>query len=115
MHPFNAYGGKRDALIARAKVVLNIHYYAAQVFEIVRVSYLLANSKAVVTEIGPDTDLDETERRRRRRALQRDADAALALVRDDDAAMPGDARLRGLQQAREAAMLDAALAQMCCG
>ena len=56
---FGAYGAERDALIARAKVVVNIHKHEAQVFEIVRVSYLLANSKAVVSEGGPATEIDE--------------------------------------------------------
>ncbi|HEY0785714.1 MAG TPA: TylF/MycF family methyltransferase [Acidobacteriaceae bacterium] len=51
---FGAYGRERDALIARAKVVLNLHAYETEVFEIVRVSYLLANAKAVVSEIAPD-------------------------------------------------------------
>lgn len=47
---FGVYGKQRDELIARSKVVLNIHFYDAKIFEMVRVSYLLANSKAVVTE-----------------------------------------------------------------
>jgi hypothetical protein len=47
---FGVYGAERDALIARSKIVLNLHFYAAQVFEIVRVSYLLANRKLVVSE-----------------------------------------------------------------
>ncbi len=51
---FGVYGRERDALIARAKVVLNLHYYETNLFEIVRVSYLLANSKAVVSEPSPD-------------------------------------------------------------
>ena len=51
---FGIYGDERDALIARAKVVLNLHAYGTEVFEIVRVSYLLANAKAVVTEAAPD-------------------------------------------------------------
>jgi hypothetical protein len=55
---FGVYGQERDALIARAKIVLNLHKHAAQVFEIVRVSYLLANRKAVVSEITPTTDID---------------------------------------------------------
>lgn len=45
-------------MIARAKIVLNLHLYDAQVFEIVRVSYLLANRKCVVSEIGNDTALE---------------------------------------------------------
>src|SRR5271155_78102 len=46
------YGAARDALIARAKLVVNVTLYK-RVFEIVRVSYLLANKKAVVTVVDP--------------------------------------------------------------
>ncbi len=56
---FGIYGEKRDKFIARSKIVLNVHFYDAKIFEIVRVSYLLANSKAVVTEIGPSTQMEE--------------------------------------------------------
>jgi hypothetical protein len=52
------YGTERDALFARAKVVLNLHYHEAQVFEIVRVSYLLANRVCVVSEVGLDQRLE---------------------------------------------------------
>ena len=38
----------RDALIARSKIVLNLHFYPTAIFEIVRVSFLLSNGKAVV-------------------------------------------------------------------
>ena len=55
---FGVYGAERDRLIARARVVLNLHYYRAQVFEIVRVSYLLANHKAVVSECDDQTTVD---------------------------------------------------------
>jgi SAM-dependent methyltransferase len=48
----------RDELISRAKVVLNIHFYEPGGFEAVRVFYLLANRKAVVTEINPGEFLD---------------------------------------------------------
>jgi len=50
---FGIYGKQRDELIARAKLVLNVHFYESKVFEIVRVSYLLANAKAVVSECSP--------------------------------------------------------------
>jgi SAM-dependent methyltransferase len=50
----NLYGQERDHLIARSKIVLNLHYYAAQVFEVVRVSYLLANHQFVISEACPD-------------------------------------------------------------
>jgi hypothetical protein len=43
------YGAARDDLIARSKVILNVNMYEiAQIFEVVRVSYLFANRKAVV-------------------------------------------------------------------
>lgn len=56
---FGVYGAERDALIARAKVVLNVHFYDAQIFEIVRVSYLLANRKAVISEYSEGTEIDD--------------------------------------------------------
>ncbi|KUP94609.1 CgeB family protein [Tritonibacter horizontis] len=52
------YGAKRDGMISRSKVVLNMHFYETQIFEIARVSYLLANKKAVVSEIGENTQID---------------------------------------------------------
>jgi hypothetical protein len=52
---FNVYGSARDGLIARSKIVLNLHFYESRVFEIVRVSYLLANRKCVVSEVGSDS------------------------------------------------------------
>ncbi len=51
---FDVYGEARDQLIQRSKIVLNLHYYSAQVFEIVRVSYLLANKQFVISEICED-------------------------------------------------------------
>lgn len=56
--PFGVYGAERDALIARAKLVLNIHAHPTKVLEIVRISYLLANRKAVVTEMDAETELE---------------------------------------------------------
>ena len=56
---FGVYGKDRDDLIARARIVLNIHFYESKVFEIVRVSYLLANSKAVVTEGSEDAEMEK--------------------------------------------------------
>jgi Flp pilus assembly protein TadD len=58
-HLFSVYGSERDAAIADAKVVLNLHFYEDSIHEIVRTSYLLANSKAVVTECGPRTEIDD--------------------------------------------------------
>lgn len=56
---FGVYGEERDHLIARAKVVLNMHQHAAQIFEVVRVSYLLANRKAVVSELSTATAMED--------------------------------------------------------
>lgn len=51
---FGVYGEKRDALIARARIVLNMHFYEAKTFEIVRIAYLLGNGVCVVSEGGTD-------------------------------------------------------------
>jgi hypothetical protein len=46
------YGRARDALIARSKIVLNVNLIdRSRIFEVVRVSYLLANRKAVVDRV----------------------------------------------------------------
>ncbi|MBY0558650.1 tetratricopeptide repeat protein [Hyphomicrobium sp.] len=58
-HLFSVYGEARDRAIAEAKVVLNVHFYEDSIHEIVRTSYLLANRKAVVSECGPRTEIDE--------------------------------------------------------
>lgn len=51
---FGCYGEERDRLYARAKIVLNAHFYESRVLELVRVSYLLANRRFVVSERGTD-------------------------------------------------------------
>jgi hypothetical protein len=54
------YGPARDELISRAKIVLNINMYTrSKIFEIVRVSYLLANKKVVVADLDTDTSIDD--------------------------------------------------------
>jgi len=54
------YGAARDDLIARAKIVLNINLYAqSKIFEIVRVSYLLANRKAVIADLDVNTSIED--------------------------------------------------------
>lgn len=50
---FGKYGAGRDAYIARAKLVLNIHCFEALHLEQVRLSYLLNNKRFVVSEF-PD-------------------------------------------------------------
>jgi hypothetical protein len=54
------YGTARDGLIARSKIVLNVNNIPrSKVFEIVRVSYLLANAKAVVSDVYPESYIEE--------------------------------------------------------
>jgi len=55
---FGVYGEERDSYIARAKIVLNVHFYLMYIFETVRVSYLMANRKAVVAECNDATEVD---------------------------------------------------------
>ncbi|MCW5746411.1 MAG: glycosyltransferase family 1 protein [Alphaproteobacteria bacterium] len=55
---FNCYGAERNALIARSRIVLNLHFYDGKIFEIVRVSHLLANRACVVAETGLDAELE---------------------------------------------------------
>jgi hypothetical protein len=56
---FGVYGEERDAFIARSKIVLNIHFYESKVIEIVRIYYLLANKRFVISERGNDQELEE--------------------------------------------------------
>lgn len=55
---FDSYGENRDRWIARAGIVLNMHFYDSRLFEIVRCSYLFANKKLVVSELGNDMELE---------------------------------------------------------
>ena len=54
VHLFGVYGDQRDEVIARSKIVLNIHFYSSKIFEIVRLSYLLSNRAFIVSEHGSD-------------------------------------------------------------
>lgn len=82
---FGVYGAERDALIARAKIVLNMHYYEAQIFEIVRVFYLMTNRKAVVSEINADTAVDPAYRDGVAAAAYEELPAACLRLLADDA------------------------------
>ena len=48
------YGGGRDNIISRSKICLNVHHDGRDMFEIVRVSYMMANAKRVVSEESVD-------------------------------------------------------------
>ena len=58
-----ALGASRDAWIARSKIVLNMHYWDAKIFEIARVSYLLIavlEAEPTVFQVGINfADADE--------------------------------------------------------
>lgn len=54
------YGEARDQLIARSRLVVNTAFYEnSKIFEIVRVSYLMANRKAVVAQVDPGTFIED--------------------------------------------------------
>lgn len=55
---FGFYGDARDALIARSKMVLNIHQDNATIFSIVRVGYLMANSKAIISDLPSNGEIE---------------------------------------------------------
>ena len=55
---FGVYGNERDVWIGRSKLVLNHHFYNSEIFEIVRVFYLMTNSIAVVAEVNESTSID---------------------------------------------------------
>ena len=56
---FGVYGADRDRHIARSKIVLNLHGHPTEIFEVVRVHYLLSNAVAVVSEINPSTSVSD--------------------------------------------------------
>lgn len=101
---YNSYGEERDQWIARAKLILNLHFYDAHIFEMVRVSYLLANRKCVVSETGLDASM-EAPLRDGVVFVDYDKLAATCLFLLNDAAMrqsyadKGFAAIRALSQA----------------
>ena len=52
------YLADRDTLVARAKIVLNVHAAEDSALEMARVAYALANRRALVTELGRGQRLD---------------------------------------------------------
>jgi hypothetical protein len=80
------YGGARDSLIARSKIVLNVNYMdRARIFEVARVSYLLANRKAVVAVLDPDTAIESDLTRCIRSTSASDLVAACEQLLSNDA------------------------------
>lgn len=109
---FGVYGEERDALIARAKVVLNVHYYEARILELVRVSYLLANRKAVVAEYDERTELAEDLKDGLRLARYDDlVESVVQLVSDNEARRTLEAKgFARMTQRRAETILDTPLA-----
>ncbi|MDC0656785.1 glycosyltransferase family 1 protein [Leisingera sp. SS27] len=56
------FGAERDAWIARSRLVLNLHYYETQIFEIVRAFYLMTNGIPTAAEVNPTTRIDDCYR-----------------------------------------------------
>lgn len=55
---YGVFNEELDRLIERAKIVLNLHYYAnSHILEVVRVAFLMANRKAVVSEYVGHTEI----------------------------------------------------------
>lgn len=54
----NVFGEERDRLIAKSKIVLNIHYYDSKILEVVRLVHLLANKKCVISEKGSEESIN---------------------------------------------------------
>jgi hypothetical protein len=52
---YRVHGLERDSYISRSKIVLNMHFHPTQIFEIIRVHYLMNNSKAILCEFNANT------------------------------------------------------------
>ena len=50
---FGLYGPERDALLGKARAVLNLHFYDAQIFQQIRAFYPLTNGIPVISENFP--------------------------------------------------------------
>lgn len=58
---FDVYGKERNQYIARSKIVLNIHFFESQIFESVRISFLLNNKIPIIvenSEVNPYNKVD---------------------------------------------------------
>ncbi len=86
VHISGIWTDELDPIIARAKVVLNLHAQSEyRALESVRVGYLMTNRKAVVAEVGPADDDDELGDGIVGVPYRNLVDACVELVRDDAA------------------------------
>ena len=98
LYCFGLYGDARGELIARSKLVLNISHGHAEIFSIVRVSYLLANHKAVISDLNEGMFIEpDLQGALHFASLEEFPSACLHYLRDDDAR-------RHLEEAAYAAM-----------
>lgn len=55
--PFGLYGAERDAVIAKARLCINVHYYQGDaIFEAIRCSHLAINGVLVASELSADSE-----------------------------------------------------------
>lgn len=59
VHLEAVYGEERDAAMARAKLIINLHNYDNKIFEMVRITHALQQGIPILAERGPDTDFPE--------------------------------------------------------
>lgn len=59
VHLEAVYGDERDAAMARAKLIINIHNFDNKIFEMVRISHALQQGIPILAERGPDTDFPD--------------------------------------------------------
>jgi hypothetical protein len=102
---YGSYGAERDELIGRSRIVLNLHAYETNIFEIVRVSYLLSNGVCVVSEGDPsDPDVQGLAGGLELVPYERLVDACTSLLNDearrDALARAGFEKIRSRLQAQ---------------
>ena len=56
---YDLFGEEREEVIARSKLVINMHFWPKSSLETHRIEYLMARGKCVVSENSMDDDLDE--------------------------------------------------------
>ena len=54
----DVFGEELDRYISRSKIVLNVHFFDSQIFEIVRCFYLMNNGVAIVSEVNKTTEIE---------------------------------------------------------
>ena len=53
---YGCFGKERDELISRAKIIINVHYQDNYPLEVVRLNYLMANKRFIISERGWDEE-----------------------------------------------------------